>query len=135
MAEHIPTTPYLSVAGVELTAWLRSAVSIERTADEIDTSSASSRTRTFNAGLFGGRVRFTLKQSYEANGPDVTLRGRLGETVEIITRPEGGSASVTNPTSTFNAVITSVPTATGRLGELSEFSAEWPISGTVAVTT
>lgn len=135
MAEFIPTTPFISVAGVELTTWLRSAVSVERTADEVDTSSASSRTRTFAAGLFGGRCRFTLKQSYEADGPDVTLRDRLGTSVAVITRPNSAVLSATNPESRFNAIITNIPTATGRLGELAEFNADWPIDGAVSVHT
>lgn len=133
MAQYIPTRPQLSIAGVDLTAWLRSAVSVEQTADEVDTTSASGVNRTYAAGQHTGRFRCTLKQSYEANGPDATLRTRLGTTVEVITRPTHESMSATNPQSTFNVIVTSIPTGQGRLGELSEFPIDWPITGTVTV--
>lgn len=134
MAEYIPSRPQLSINSVDLTNWLRSAVSVESTADEIDTSSAASDTRTYGSGLKQGRFRCTLKQSYEANGPDVTLRGLLGQSVAVTTRPTHESMSATNPQSAFNVIVTSIPMASGRIGELSEFSIDWPINGAVTVT-
>lgn len=135
MAEYIATTPFLSINAVEMTNWLRSAVTVERTADEVETSSAASNTKTYAAGLLTGRFRCTLKQSYESGGPDVTLRGLLGKTVTVVTRPKSTNSAADNPQQTFKVVVTSVPSPTGSLGELSELQVDWPITGAIAVAT
>jgi len=53
----------------------------------------------------------------------------------VVIKPTSTAVSASNPTYTFNALVTSYTPISGSVGDLSTFSVTWPVAGTVARAT
>ena len=86
--------------------------------------------KVFHGGLKEGSMK--MEGNYddtETDGPRAILEANLGETVEIIYKPEGTSGV----TRTFDAILTQY-TETAPVADMIKFEAQFQGSGDVAVT-
>lgn len=134
MAQLVLTNTRVSVAGVDLTDHVTS-VTLDLSADEVETTAFGSTARTRVGGLLDHSVSLDFQQDYAAANVEATIRPLLGGTAQVILKPNGTAVSATNPSYTFTALVTEWQSINGAVGDLATASVTWPISGTVAIGT
>ena len=134
MAQLVLTNTRVSVAGVDLTDHVTS-VTLDLSADELETTAFGSTARTRVGGLLDHSVSLDFQQDYAASNVEATIRPLLGSLGTVVIKPNGTAASPTNPSYTFLALVTEWQSVNGAVGDLATASVTWPISGAVAIGT
>lgn len=129
------TAAQFSIGAVDLSGAVKQ-ISIEQSyADQDTTSMASGGRREHTRGIGDGTFTAELYQGWEALGVNATIAPMVGTVVEIIVLPFAGGTSATNPTYTFEVLVTAWTPISAAAGEVTMSSVSWPISGAVAITT
>jgi len=110
-------------------------VTLDVTVDEQETTAFGDTSRTRIGGLKDASVSLDFHQDFGSASVDETLWPLLGSTVEIIVQPTSGAVSATNPSYTFDALVTQYQPFANASGELATLSVSWPVSGDVARAT
>ena len=134
MAQLVLTNTRVSIAGVDLTDHVTS-VTLDLSADEVETTAFGSTARTRVGGLLDHSVSLDFQQDYAAANVEATIRPLLGGTAQVILKPNGTATSPTNPSYTFTVLCTEWQSINGAVGDLATASVTWPISGAVAIGT
>ena len=134
MAIFVATDYNVTINGQNYSANLTQAeLAIE--ADDVETTTFGSTYRTRIGGLKSGSVNFQFNQDFGASGLDSVFFPLLGTAATVVIKPAGTAVSATNPSFTFNALVTQYTPITGSVGDLATFSVSWPVSGTVTRAT
>ena len=134
MAVFVATDYNIKINGVDYSANLTQAeLSLE--ADDVETTAFGSTYRNRIAGLKQGSLNLQFNQDFGASGLDSVLFPLLGTAATVIIKPTSTAVSATNPTYTFNALVTSYTPISGSVGDLATFSVTWPVAGTVTRAT
>lgn len=107
------------------------SVTLDITADEVETTAFGSSYRTRIGGLKDASVSFDFHQDFGAGAVDALLFPLMGETVAVKIAPTSGTVTATNPEYRFNALCTQYQPYAGSIGDLSTLSVTWPVSGEV----
>lgn len=83
------------------------------------------------AGLKDGSVKLDFFQDMGASSVEATLYPLLGTLATVVVSATSGTASATNPTYTFLALVTDHMPVAGAVGDVATLSVTWPTSGTV----
>ena len=134
MAQLVLTNTRVTINSVDLTDHVTS-VSLDLSADEVETTAFGSTARTRIGGLLDNSVSLDFQQDYAASNVEATIRPLLGSLGTVVIRPNGTVTSPTNPSYTFLALVTEWQSVNGAVGDLATASVTWPISGTVAIGT
>jgi len=130
MAKFVTTDYTVSIGGDDFSTSINS-VTLDVSVEEQETTAFGNTSRTRIGGLRDGSVSPDFHQDFGSASVDETLWPLLGTTVEIIISPTSASASATNPTYTFDALVTQYQPFANAVGELATLSVSWPISGDV----
>jgi hypothetical protein len=134
MAIFVATDYNVTINGQNYSANLTQAeLAIE--ADDVETTTFGSTYRTRIGGLKSASVNFQFNQDFGASGLDSVFFPLLGTAATVVIKPAGTAVSATNPSFTFNALVTQYTPITGSVGDLATFSVSWPVSGTVTRAT
>ncbi len=110
-------------------------VTINRTFDDIETTSVTDAARTRIAGLEDGDVQFDFHQDFGSSSTEVTIYPLVGTTTTVVVKPTSAAVSTTNPSYTATVLVTEWPVVDAASGELVTSSVTWPVSGGWTKTT
>lgn len=130
MAKFVATDYNITIGGTDFSTSL-AAVTLDVSAEEQETTSFGDSWRERIAGLKDGSVSLDFHQDFGASSVDTTLWPLLGTTVEIVIKPTSDATGATNPTYTFNALVTEYQPFASSVGDLATLSVSWPVSGAV----
>lgn len=134
MAVFVATDYNIKINGVDYSTNLTQAeLSLE--ADDVEVTAFGSTYRNRIGGLKQGSLNLQFNQDFGASGLDSVLFPLLGTAATVIIKPTSTAVSATNPTYTFNALVTSYTPISGSVGDLATFSVTWPVAGTVTRAT
>jgi len=138
MPRIVLTDVSVTVNAINLSEFLTS-VTLTTSVDVVETtgmSTAGAKTRI--GGLKDNSVTLEFNQDFAASGPEITVNAigssLLGTVVPIVIKPTSGAVSATNPSYTFNAVVSEWQNLQAAVGELSTISCSWPITGAITKT-
>ena len=107
------------------------SVTLDITADEVETTAFGSSYRTRIGGLKDASVSFDFHQDFGAGAVDALLFPLMGSTVAVKIAPTSGTVTATNPEYRFTALVTQYQPFAGAVGDLATLSVTWPVSGEV----
>ena len=139
MARIVLTDAYVAFGSSDISDYITS-VSLNTTYDVIETTAFGDTARKRVAGLADNSITLEFQQDFASGAIEQIIyqsqsTNTLGTTVYMEVRPTSGSASVTNPKYTFNALVSEYPILNGAVGELATGSVTWPISGAITKAT
>lgn len=111
------------------------SVTLDITADEVETTAFGSTYRTRIGGLKDASVSLDFHQDFGAGAVDALLYPLLGSTVAVKIAPTSGTITATNPEYQFTALVTQYQPFAGAVGDLATLSVTWPVSGEVTRAT
>jgi len=130
LAKFVTTDYNVQIGGTDFSSSINS-VTLDVSVEEQETTAFGNNSRTRIGGLKDGSVSLDFHQDFGSASVDETLWPLLGSTVELIISPTSAAASATNPTYTFNALVTQYQPFANAVGELATLSVSWPVSGDV----
>ena len=111
------------------------SVTLDITADEVETTAFGSSYRTRIGGLKDASVSFDFHQDFGAGSVDALLFPLMGSTVAVKIAPTSGTITASNPQYEFTALCTQYQPYSGAVGDLATLSVTWPVSGEVTRAT
>jgi hypothetical protein len=111
------------------------SVTLDITADEVETTAFGSTYRSRIGGLKDASVSLDFHQDFGAGSVDALLFPLLGSTVAVKIAPTTGTVTATNPEYQFTALVTQYQPFAGAVGDLATLSVTWPVSGDVTRAT
>jgi len=130
VAKFVATDYSITIGGTDFSSSL-AAVTLDTSAEEQEVTAFGDSWRTRTAGLKDGSVSLDFHQDFGASSVDATLWPLLGTTVEIVIKPTSDAVGATNPTYTFDALVTEYQPFASSVGDLATLSVSWPVSGAV----
>jgi len=122
---------YKITVGTAVLSTSIAAVTLDITADEVETTAFGSSYRTRIGGLKDASVSLDFHQDFGAGAVDSLLFPLMGQTVDIKIAPTSGTVTATNPEYRFSALVTQYQPFAGSIGDLATLSITWPVSGEV----
>lgn len=134
MAKFVATDYDITIDAVDFSPSL-AAVTLDVSVDEQETTAFGSTFRTRIGGLKDASVTLDFHQDFAASGVDDTLFAALGTDVAIVIKPTSGAVGATNPTYSFDALVTQTQPFASSVGDLATLSVTWPVNGVVTRAT
>jgi hypothetical protein len=141
MARLVLTNAEVTIAGVNLSDHIAS-ITLGSTYDVVETTAfagtsgaagnvpLAAKTRT--AGLVDNSVTLEFHQDFATASVEQTIYPLLGTTVAVVVQPvAAANVEATNPSYSFNAVVSEWTPLNGAVGELATASVTWPITGAI----
>lgn len=132
MAKFVATDYNITINGAAFSSSL-AAATLDITVEEQDTTSfgATGGYRTRIGGLKDASVSLDFHQDFGAASVDATLFPLLGTQATVVIKPTSSTVSATNPTYTFNCLVTQYQPFASSIGDLATLSVSWPVSGEI----
>ena len=124
------TNATVTIGSVDLSSSIRK-VTLNTSRAELDTTTFGSTAKRRVAGLADNKVSIDFNQDFSASSVEATLYTLIGSTTTIVIKPNGTTASATNPSYTFTALVTSWTPLDAQVGELASATITWPIDGDI----
>jgi hypothetical protein len=134
MARLVLTNAYVSFATTDISAYCKS-ITLSTSLDIVETTSFGSTAKTRVAGLADNSIALEFNQDFAASALESVIYTTIGTSVAVIVKPVSGATSATNPSYSFNALVTEWTPLSGAIGELATASVTWPISGVITKAT
>lgn len=138
MARIVLTNAYITINSVNLSDHIAS-VTLTTSDDVIETTAFGSTARTRVAGLQDNSIALEFHQDYAAGSVEATINAAgaslVGTTTAVVVKPNGSTTSSTNPSYSFNALVSEWTPLNGAIGELATASVTWPIDGAITKAT
>ena len=134
MAEFMLNNASVTINSVDLSSYVTS-VPLSHSADSLETTAMGDTARTFIGGLTNGTVDIDFNADFAASKTEATIYPLVGTTTAVVVKPVDASVSATNPSYTFNVVVTEWDTLNGSIGELATHSVSWQIAGAITKAT
>ena len=134
MAKFVSTDYSISINGTDFSSSI-AALTLDITAEEQDTTAFGATYRTRIAGLKDASVSIDFHQDFGASSVDATLFPLLGSNATVVVLPTSGTVSATNPSYSFEALVTQYQPFASSVGDLATLSVSWPVSGAVTRAT
>ena len=122
---------YKITIGTAIVSTSIAAVTLDITADEVETTAFGSSYRTRIGGLKDASVSFDFHQDFGAGAVDALLFPLMGQTVDVKIAPTSGTVTASNPEYRFSALCTQYQPYSGAIGDLATLSVTWPVNGEV----
>ena len=130
MAKFVATDYNITIGGSDFSSSLAS-VTLDITSEEQETTAFGSEWRQRIGGLKDASVTLDFHQDFASGSVDETLWDNLGGTVALVIKPTSGTVSASNPSYSFNALVTQTQPVANSVGDLATMSVTWPVDGTV----
>lgn len=136
MAVYAATDHKITLNGTNLSAVLQS-VSLDLSADEIETTAFGSGFRSRIAGLKSGSVTLNFFQDFGAASVDATIAPLFtaGSYGTVVITPTSAAVSATNPAYTAVCLVSQYQPFSASVGDIATLSVTWQTSGTVTRAT
>ena len=139
MAVYVATDHKITINGTNLSTSLQS-VSIDVSADEIETTAFGSGFRTRLPGLKSGSVTLNFFQDFAASSVDATLWSLFNASgtatyATVVVLPTSSAVGAGNPAYTAVCVVTQYQPYSASVGDIATLSVTWPTTGTVTRAT
>lgn len=128
MSRIVLTNPFITINSVDLTSRI-AQVSLDMSFDEIETTAFGDSARTRVAGLGDHSFSASFHQTFSTSGVEQTIYPLLGTTTQVVVKAVNTTTTTTNPTYTFNVLVTEWSPIAGAVGELLTADVTWPVSG------
>ena len=107
-------------------------VSLEQTADEIETTAFGTEWRQrVGGGLKDASISIDFHQDFGAGSVDAILSPLFGSIATVVVVPTSGSVSATNPSFSGTFSVVQYSPVASSVGDLATLSVSWPSAGTV----
>lgn len=122
---------YIVVNGTNLSDHI-SAVSVNLSKDDVETTSFSGGGRERMQGLKDDSYELTLQQDFDAASVDAVFYPLYdtGDEFEVEVRPTSSAVSATNPSYTGDCILMEYSPLDGKVGDLSETKVKIPTQRT-----
>lgn len=130
MAKFVATDYNITIGGTDFSSSIASAeLSIE--VDDVETTAFGDSSRTRVGGLQTGTLTLDFHQDFAASSVDATLEPLIGTSVAIVIKPTSSVVGATNPTYSFNCLVTQYSPFASSVGDLATVSVTWPVTGDI----
>ena len=134
MARIVLTNASITFASTDISSYV-SSVTLSTSLDVVDTTSFGNTARTRVAGLADNQVTIEFFQDFASGALESIIYPTIGTSAAMVVKPVAGSTTATNPSYSFNALVTEWQPLSGAVGELSTASVTWPVSGAITKAT
>ena len=124
----------ITINSVDLSSYVTS-VTLSQSADNLEDTAMGDTSRSYIGGLKSGSVDIEFNADFAAAKTEATIFPLVGTSTAVVIKPVDASVSVTNPSYSFNAVVTEWDTLNGSVGEIATHSISWPITGAITKAT
>jgi hypothetical protein len=134
----MPTTTFLNntlvvtLNSVDLSDQV-TAVTINQTFDELETTSMGATSHTFVKGLESSTVTLDFINSYASAEVAATLQAAYGTTVPLVIKPTSAVISATNPEYQTTILVNNLTPVSGSVGDLSTQSITFTCNSPIVV--
>ena len=125
----------VTVNSVDLTDHVTTVSGFNETCADLQTTAMGETNISRIGGLKDASVSITFLNDFAASKTYATLASLLGTAVNVTITPATGSVTATNPKKTASCLITELPFIEGSVGDLSEVSVTWPVTGAISTAT
>ncbi len=126
---------YKITVGTAVLSTSLASVTLDITADEVETTAFGSSYRTRIGGLKDASVSLDFHQDFGAGSIDALLFPLLGSTVAVKIVPTSGTVTSSNPEYSMSCLVTQYQPFAGAVGDLATLSVTWPVTGEVTRAT
>jgi len=130
----VVTNAVVTIGAVDLSSHI-TKVTLSTSVNELETTTFGNTAVRRVAGLRDSTVAIDFNQDFAASQVEATLYPLIGSTAQIIVKPNGTATTATNPSYTFNALITEWMPLDAQVGELATASVTFPIDGNITKAT
>jgi hypothetical protein len=131
VAKFVATDVKVTINGTNLSDHI-AQVSLEQTADEIETTAFGTEWRQrVGGGLKDASISIDFHQDFGAGSVDAILSPLFGSIATVVVAPTSGSVSATNPSFTGTFSVVQYSPVASSVGDLATLSVSWPSAGTV----
>jgi hypothetical protein len=134
MARIVLTNASVTFASTDVSSYV-SSVTLSSSLDVVDTTSFGNTARTRVAGLADNQVTIEFFQDFGSGLLESVVYPTIGTSAAMVIKPVAGSTTATNPSYSFNALVSEWQPLSGAVGELATASVTWPISGAITKAT
>jgi hypothetical protein len=134
MARIVLTNASVTFASTDISSFV-SSVTLSTSLDVVDTTSFGNTARTRVAGLADNQITVEFFQDFASGQLESVVFPTIGTSSAMIIKPVAGSTTATNPSYSFNALVSEWQPLSGAVGELATASVTWPISGAITKAT
>lgn len=134
MARIVLTNASVTFASTDISSYV-SSITLSTSLDIIDTTSFGNSSRTRVAGLADNQVTIELFQDFASGALESIIYPTIGTSAAMVVKPVAGTTTATNPSYSFNALVSEWQPLSGAVGELSTASVTWPVSGAITKAT
>lgn len=134
MSVYLSNAVSVTVNAVDLSS-LVSAVTINRTFDELEITSMGDSGHKFVKGLEASSVTIDFFNDDASSKTLQTLQAAWGTSVTVLIKQTSAAVSATNPSYTMSCLVNNLTPVNGAVGDLSTQSVTWTVNGTIAVAT
>jgi len=130
----VVTNAVVSIGGVDLSSHI-TKVTLSTSVNELETTTFGNTGKRRVAGLRDSTVAIDWNQDFSASAVEATLYPLLGSTTQVVVRPNGTVTSASNPSYTFNVLVTEWMPLDAQVGELATASVTFPVDGLITKAT
>jgi hypothetical protein len=134
MARIVLTNASVTFASTDVSSYV-SSITLSTSLDVVDTTSFGNTARTRVAGLADNQVTVEFFQDFGSGLLESIIYPTIGTSAAMVIKPVAGSTTATNPSYSFNALVSEWQPLSGAVGELATASVTWPISGAITKAT
>lgn len=136
MAVYLSNGVVLTVNAVDLST-LTSAVTINRSFDELETTAMGDSGHRFVKGLEASSITIDFFNDEASSKTLQTLNSSSvwGNNVTVTVKQTSAATSAANPLYTMTCLVNNTTPVNGAVGDLSTQSVTWNVSGTILVAT
>lgn len=133
MAKFVATDVKTTINGTDYSDHI-AAVTMDITADEVETTAFGTGWRQRIGGLKDGSITIDFQQDFAASSIDATVWAAFGTHATVVVTPTSGSVSATNPSYTGVFLVSQTQPIASTVGDLATMSVTWPLAGGTGIT-
>jgi hypothetical protein len=130
----VVTNAVVSIGGVDLSSHI-TKVTLSTSINELETTTFGQTAKRRVGGLKDSTVAIDFNQDFAAAAVEATLYPLVGSTTAVVVKPNGTAVSATNPSYTFNVLVTEWMPLDAQVGELASASVTFPVDGLITKAT
>lgn len=134
MSVYLSNGVSVTVNSVDLSS-LVSAVTINRTFDELEITAMGDGGHRFTKGLESSSVTIDFFNDEATAKTLQTLNAAWGTAVTVLIKQTSSAVGPTNPSYTMSCLVNNLTPVNGAVGDISTQSVTWTVNGTIAVAT
>jgi hypothetical protein len=120
----------ITVAGSAVSSSL-AALTLDISREQLEITAFGNSARRYIAGLQDASVTLSFHQDFAAGSIDSIVADNLGGTVAITIKPTSGSVTASNPSYSFNALVTQHVPYSSNVGDLATQDLTWAVDGAI----